>query len=80
MDWNKVGPMAQDLEMQRSAIMTHVVPTHPGEALELLWRLLDMAPSIYGRCDDSNGAIGSVFEQALEDIGDVAKRARLDPA
>lgn len=80
LDWNKVGPMAQDLEMQRSAIMTHVAPTQPGQALELLWRLLDMAPSIYGRCDDSNGAIGSVFEQALEDIGDVAKRARLDPA
>jgi hypothetical protein len=80
LDWNKVRPLAQDLDTQRSAIMAYVAPTHPGEAFELLWRLLDMAPSIYERCDDSNGAVGSVFEQALEDIGTIAPRARLDPA
>ena len=79
LDWNKVRPFAQDLDTQRSAIMTHVAPTHPGEAFDLLWRLLDMAPSTYERCDDSNGAIGSVFEQALVDLGDVVPHAQLDP-
>ncbi|WP_343525306.1 DUF6880 family protein [Sphingomonas sp.] len=79
-DWNKVRSLAQDLDTQRSAIMTHVAPTHPQDAFELLWRLLDMAPSIYERCDDSNGAVGSVFEQALSDIGDIAPQARLAPA
>lgn len=31
-----------------------------------------MAPSFYERCDDSNGAIGSVMEDALEDLGRLA--------
>ncbi|WP_429599600.1 DUF6880 family protein [Sphingomonas zeicaulis] len=79
LDWNKVRPLAQDLDTQRSAIMTHVAPTYPSEAFELLWRLLDMAPAIYERCDDSSGALGSVFSQALEDIGEVAAQARPDP-
>lgn len=79
LDWNKVRPLAQDLDTQRSAIITHVAPAHPGEAFELLWRLIDMAPAIYDRCDDSNGTVGSVFSQALEDIGDIAPQARLDP-
>ena len=79
LDWNKVRLLAQDLDTQRSAIITHVAPAHPGEAFELLWRLIDMAPAIYDRCDDSNGTVGSVFSQALEDIGDIAPQARLDP-
>jgi len=79
-DWQKVKPLSQDLETQRLAIMTHVVPTQPAEAFELLWRLLDMAPSIYERCDDSNGTIGSVMGRALKDIGTVAPQARQDPA
>lgn len=79
-DWRKVKALAQDLEAQRSAIMTYVTPAQPDEALELLWRLLDMAPSVYERCDDSNGAIGSVLGQALEDIAQVAPLATPDVA
>lgn len=79
-DWNKVRPLAQDLDTQRSAIMTHVAPTQPREAFDLLWRLLDMAPSIYERCDDSNGAIATIIAQAREDLVQIAPEARLDPA
>ncbi|MFT4027019.1 MAG: hypothetical protein QM676_09485 [Novosphingobium sp.] len=60
-DWPKVRPLAADLDMQRSAILKHVAPTRPVEAFDLLWRLLDLAPSIYERCDDSNGTIGGIM-------------------
>ena len=79
-DWRKIRPLAQDLEMQRAAIMDHVAPTKPAEAFDLLWLLLEMAPSIYERCDDSNGAIGSVIGVALAYLGAVAEQAALVPS
>ena len=79
-DWRKIKPLAQDLEMQRAAIMEHVAPTKPAEAFDLLWRILEMAPSIYERCDDSNGTIGGVVGLALADLGVVADQTALAPA
>ncbi len=76
-DWHKVRALAKDLEAQRTAIMKHVAPTKPADSLDLLWRLLEIAPSIYERCDDSNGTIGDVVRGALENLGEVAKSAKL---
>ena len=74
-DWRKVKELARDLETQREAITAHVATTNPGEAFDLLWRMLEMAPSIYERCDDSSGAVGSVIESARDDLGAVAAKA-----
>lgn len=78
-DWRKVKTLARDMEVQREAIATHVTPTSPGEAFDLLWRILAMAPSIYERCDDSNGEIGSVIAAARDDLGAVAAQAGHPP-
>ena len=74
-DWRKVKELARDLEAQREAIAAHVAATNPGEAFDLLWRMLEMAPSIYERSDDSNGAIGSVIASARDDLGAIAAEA-----
>nr|WP_174286685.1 DUF6880 family protein [Sphingomonas bacterium] len=74
-DWRKVKELARDLEAQREAIAAHVAATSPQEAFDLLWRMLEMAPSIYERCDDSNGAIGSVIASARGDLGAIAAEA-----
>ena len=74
-DWRKVKELARDLETQREAIAAHVAATSPGEAFDLLWRMLEMAPSIYERCDDSNGAIGSLVASARDDLGAIAVEA-----
>ncbi|HEX8554689.1 MAG TPA: hypothetical protein VF695_08275 [Sphingomonas sp.] len=74
-DWRKVKELARDLEAQREAIAAHVATTSPSEAFNLLWRMLEMAPSIYERCDDSNGAIGSVIASARDDLGAIAAEA-----
>ena len=76
-DWRKIRTLAKDLEAQRAAIMKHVMPTEPVEALDLLWRLLEMAPSIYERCDDSNGTIGNIMDETIENLGEVAALAKL---
>ena len=74
-DGRKVKELARDLEAQREAIAAHVAAASPGEAFDLLWRMLEMAPSIYERCDDSNGAIGSVIASARDDLGAIAAEA-----
>lgn len=78
-DWRKIKPLARDLDLQRTATMVHLAPTQPSEAFDLLWRLLEIAPSIYDRCDDSNGTIGSVFGKTREDLAMVAGLADLAP-
>jgi tetratricopeptide (TPR) repeat protein len=77
-DWQKIRALSADLDMQRDAIAKYVAPTQPGEAMDLLWRLLDLAPSLYERCDDSNGTISGVMAEALNDLGAVAARAKPD--
>ena len=74
-DWRKVKEFGRDLEAQREAIAAHVAATNPSEAFDLLWRMLEMAPSIYERCDDSNGVIGSVIASARDDLGAIAAEA-----
>lgn len=76
-DWHKYRAFVADIGAQRRATVDHVAPGQPAEAFDLLWRLLDMAPSLYERCDDSNGAIGSVMEDALEDLGRLAPQCGL---
>ncbi len=78
-DWRKIRELAQDLDIQRTAIVAHVATAKPAEAFDLLWRLLEMAPKIYERCDDSNGTVGSVISRALDDLGTVAGPAKLEP-
>ena len=74
-DWRKVKELASDLKAQREAITAHVSATRPDQAFDLLWRMLEMVPSIYERYDDSNGAIGSVIASARDDLGAIAAEA-----
>jgi hypothetical protein len=78
-DRRKIRELAHDLDMQRTAIMAHVAPTKPVEAFDLLWRILEMAPIIYERCDDSDGTIGTVTSTALDDLATVVGQAKPNP-
>jgi hypothetical protein len=79
-DRRKVREIAIDLDAQRRAIVDRVAGVDAAEALELMWRLLDLAPAVHDRSDDSDGEIGSVFATACSDLGLLAERARPDPA
>ena len=42
-DWRRNGPLAEDLDAQRTAIVGQILPADPGLALDLLWRLMALA-------------------------------------
>jgi Family of unknown function (DUF6880) len=79
LDGHGVRALADDLDTQRRAIMEKVAGADPREALDLLWRLMALAPSVFERCDDSNGVVIGVFREACHDLGDVALKSASAP-
>lgn len=80
LDGPKLVSLAAELEAQRRAILDLVAPRDPAEGFELIWRLMDCAPSVLSRCDDSNGRLASVFREAAHDLGPLAQAAKHDSA
>ena len=78
-DWQNRKALVDDLEAQRRAINRQVAQRFPNEALDLMWRFLDLAKSVFDRTDDSSGTIGDVFRAAVADLGILAQAARPDP-
>lgn len=78
-DWQGIRSLADDLETQRRAIVETVAKADPTEALELLWRFMALASSVFERCDDSSGRVIGVFHEACSDLGEVAVKAKADP-
>jgi hypothetical protein len=78
-DWQNRRALVDDLDTQRRAIVDHVAKADPAEALDLMWRFMGLAGSIFARCDDSSGAIIGIFHSAASDLGNIAKAAKVDP-
>jgi hypothetical protein len=78
-DRRKMNDFAADLEAQRQAINDQVAASDAGEALELMWRFLELADAVYERSDDSDGVIGDIFRDACRDLGLRAEAAKPDP-
>jgi tetratricopeptide (TPR) repeat protein len=79
-DWQKRKALVKDLDTQRRAIVKQVAKTDPATALELMWRFLGLASSVFERCDDSSGTVIAVFDKAVENLGEIATAAQPDPA
>jgi Family of unknown function (DUF6880) len=77
-DWSKVRDLAADLEAQRRVIIDKVAKIAAAEALELMWRFMDLAEAVHERCDDSNGVIGDVFRDACRDLGPLTQATKPD--
>ncbi len=60
-DWQNRKTLIEDLEAQRSAIVSQIANADLVEALELMWRFMALASTIFERCDDSSGAVISTF-------------------
>lgn len=78
-DWQNRRGLVEDLETQRRAIVDQVAKTDPGEGLELMWRFIALANSVFARCDDSSGTVGSIFHAACCDLGQIAQAAKVSP-
>jgi hypothetical protein len=49
-NWQKRRALVDDLETQRRAIVDHVGPADPKEALDLMWSFTGLAASVFARC------------------------------
>lgn len=78
-DWHQRKALVDDLEVQRRAIVEQITKHDASEALELMWRFMALAPSIFERCDDSSGTVIGFFHSACEDLGEIATAANADP-
>jgi hypothetical protein len=77
-DWPQRKALVADLETQRQAI-TQVAKVDAAEALDLLWRFMALANTIFNRCDDSSGSVIAVFQTACRDLRDIATAANAAP-
>lgn len=78
-DWDRMKALADDLNTQRRTIVDQVAKQNANEALDLIWRFMDLASSIFERCDDSNGMVSDVFRSACIDLGTIAGAATTNP-
>ena len=78
-DWQNRRALVDDLEIQRRAIVDKVARRDPIEGLDLMWRFMALAGSVFERCDDSSGTVIGIFDHAANDLGEIAKAAKPDP-
>ena len=76
-DWQGIRSLADDLDTQRRAIVVRVATAEPREALDLLWRFMALASSVFGRCDDSNGSVTGSFTKPAATSAVLPCRPRL---
>ena len=75
-DWHNRKSLIDDLEAQRRAIVDQLASRLPTEALELMWRFLELAESVFARCDDSSGTVIDIFHSAVADLGAIGQTPR----
>lgn len=78
-EWDESPAFANDLDTLRRAIVEHVAVVDAVEGLDLMWSFMELADSVYERCDDSGGAVGNVFQAACDDFGEIARAAKTGP-
>ena len=69
LDWDKVRPLARELDQLRQSIMGALAQQSPRLAAEQMRLFLTLAEAVFERSDDSNGYLGDVFRQSGKDLG-----------
>lgn len=77
-DWRKQRALIKDLDALLDMIENKIAPHDANEAFELAWMFLSVAPALYERTDDSNGAIGDEMSFAVRLIEKIAPEVQLD--
>lgn len=80
LDRQGLAALVDDLDVQRRAIVERVAKGDPEEALDLLWRLVELAPSVMERSTDRSGTVIGFFHDVVGDMGEIAPTAGADPS
>ncbi|WP_431858742.1 DUF6880 family protein [Azospirillum sp.] len=67
--YRESSSLAADLDRIREAIVRDLLPERPSAAAELLGRFIRLDAAVFDRSDDSDGLIGDVLKQAVDDLG-----------
>lgn len=78
-DWKHGKPFVSEISSLRRSISSDLVKESLADAMDMLWSFLAIAGPCYERYDDSHGSLGQIFEDARQDMGDIARKAQLDP-
>jgi len=79
LDAERRKALKKELEGQRRVIAEKVAPKNPDEAMDLLWRLLELSPSLMERAGDGWQGLSDVLEQIGDDLAEVAGTAGAKP-
>ncbi len=75
LDRDRVAVVARDLSRLCGAIEGPLAKADPEMALERLFDVIDLAPNLLDRSDDSDGHIGETIRAACTAAAEIAKRA-----
>jgi hypothetical protein len=78
-DSRKRKALLSDLEAQHQAITGPIAAADPLQAFQLLVRFLELADGVLERSSDTTGALIGVFQQALDNLAELASAAALKP-
>ena len=67
--YRESNDLAHELDRIRQGITEYLLPAQPSAAAELLGRLIRLDANVYERSDDSDGVIGDVIGEAVNDCG-----------
>lgn len=68
-EWDKVRPLARELDSLRETIAGPLAATDPRAAVTQMRLLLGLADNVFERSDDGSGTLGEVFRQAGAELG-----------
>jgi len=69
LEWDKLRPLAHELDGLRQTITGALAEADPHAAVAQMLLLLSLHEAILERSDDSGGALGQVFRDAGADLG-----------
>jgi hypothetical protein len=70
-EWNEASSFAHEIDQIRATIIDDLAPRAPRMGADLLADLVHTSDQVFERADDSGGAIGDVYREAIEDWGRV---------
>jgi hypothetical protein len=68
-EWNKVRPLARELDSLRETIAGPLAAADPRAAVAQMRLLLGLAANVFERSDDGSGSLSEVLRQAGADLG-----------
>ncbi len=69
LDWDKVRPLARELDSLRETIAGPLAAANPNAAVAQMRLLLSLGKGVFERSDDGSGILGEAFRQAGAELG-----------